>query len=525
MAVGEHGTLGGRYELGSLIAGGGMGQVYRGRDLLLGRDVAVKVLRSEYSGDPTFLARFRAEAQHTARLVHPNIAALYDYGEAATADGDTSAHLVMELVEGEPLSALLPRAGRLGWEATLDVVGQAAAALALAHAAGVVHRDVKPGNLLMTVDGCVKVTDFGIAWSASSVPLTRTGQVVGTAHYLSPEQAAGERAGPAADVYALGLIAYECLAGERAFDGENPVQVALMHLRDEPAPLPDDVPGPVRTLVARALAKDPADRFPDGWAFRAAVDDVLAGRPIEPPPVRTASLPLGRPARRVRRALVPAAALLAGVGIGIAALQFGGDGASAPVAAAVAEPAAAAPDDDAVLVAAVDHLGRPVDEVEAALAALGLRVQRDAVEHADVPAGQVVGLTPVGALARGDLVTVSVATAPPAAGAPAPVVPAPVVPAPVVPAPVVPNPVVAAPVPAPVPAPGPAPAPAPAPVPGPALGGGDGDGGGGEPPAGSEGADDGAAPGNGNGNGQENGNGNANGNGQGNGNGRGNGRG
>src|SRR3712207_426210 len=281
-------TLGGRYALRSLLATGGMGQVWRADDVLLDRPVAVKLLRSEYTGDPTFLARFRAEAHHTARLVHPNIAALHDYGEVVAAGGETCAYLVMELVEGEPLSALLTRCGRLDPQRTLDIVRQTAAALAVAHAAGVVHRDVKPGNVLVGWDGVVKITDFGIAWSASSVPLTRTGQVVGTAHYLSPEQAEGGKAGPASDVYALGAFTYECLAGRRAFDGESPVQIALAQIRDEPEPLPDDVPEPMRTLVARAMVKDPALRFPDGAAFRAAIDAVRAGRPLAPLPPTTA---------------------------------------------------------------------------------------------------------------------------------------------------------------------------------------------------------------------------------------------
>ena len=420
-------TLGDRYELHSLIATGGMGQVWRARDALLDRRVAVKVLRSEYTGDPTFLARFRAEAQHTARLVHPNIAALHDYGEVVAADGsgETLAYLVMELVDGEPLSALLARCGRLDPHRTLDVVRQTAAALAVAHAAGVVHRDVKPGSVLVGWDGVVKITDFGVAWSASSVPLTRTGQVVGTAHYLSPEQAEGGKAGPASDVYALGAITYECLAGRRAFDGESPVQIALAQIRAEPEPLPADVPQPLRTLVARALVKDPARRFPDGAAFRAAVDAVRAGRPLAPLPPATARLPVTGSRRRL---LVPVAALLLGAGLAAGALQVvGGDARTPPAATGTVAPTTG-PGEPAgsLVVAADDHLGRPADQVEAELAALGLRVQRVAVERSDVPAGQVVELGPVGALARGDLVTLTVAMAP----TPPPVVPAVPVPAP-----------------------------------------------------------------------------------------------
>jgi hypothetical protein len=460
-------TLAERYELLSLVATGGMGQVWRARDALLDRLVAVKVLRSEYTGDPTFLARFRAEAQHTARLVHPNIAALHDYGEVVSDDGSGEhlAYLVMELVEGEPLSALLARCGRLDPDRTLDIVRQTAAALAVAHAAGVVHRDVKPGNLLVGWDGVVKITDFGIAWSASSVPLTGTGQVVGTAHYLSPEQADGAKAGPASDVYALGAITYECLAGRRAFDGESPVQIALAQIREEPAPLPDDVAEPLRTLVARAMVKDPALRFPDGAAFRAAVDAVRAGRSLAPLPPSTAELPAG--AAAPWRLLFPAAALLVGMALGVGALQVvGGQDAGTPVAVADT-PAPAPPPVEPVtvlLVTAADHVGRPVEEVEAELAALGLRVQRETAERSDVPPGQVVDVGPVGALAPGDLVTLTVAVAPPAP-APVPVrasAPVPVTPRPA-PAPVVPE---AAPAPvAPVPVAPPPPAPEPAPEP------------------------------------------------------------
>jgi serine/threonine-protein kinase len=425
-------VLGDRYELVALLATGGMGQVWRARDTLLNRQVAVKVLRSEFTGDATFLARFRAEAQHTAVLAHRNIATLYDYGEvpAGTAGPEHLAYLVMELVEGEPLSDLLTREPRPRVPKTLDVLRQTAAALAVAHAAGVVHRDVKPGNVLVGDDGTVKITDFGIAWSASSVPLTQTGQVVGTAHYLSPEQAAGGKATPSSDVYALGLIGYECLAGRRAFDGENSVQIALMQLRDDPEPLPADVPDDVRTLIARALLKDPADRFADGAAFRDAVDDVLAGRPLAPPPTRVFAVPGWHQgvARSRRRLLVPLVALLAGAGIAGGVVQLTG---REPVPAVAAEEAGPAP----VVLVAEDYVGRPVAEVEAALGALGLQVERLPVETATPDAGLVTAISPAGAVRDGERITVSFAVAPPPPVSPEPsdesapeqaVVPAPV---------------------------------------------------------------------------------------------------
>jgi serine/threonine-protein kinase len=407
--------LGGRYELISLLATGGMGQVWRAHDTRLDRPVAVKVLRSEYTGDPTFVARFRAEARHTAVLAHRNIAALHDYGEAGAgaAGPEHLAYLVMELVEGEALSDLLARERRLGVQRTLDMLEQTAAALAAAHAAGVVHRDVKPGNVLVGADGIVKITDFGVAWSASSVPLTQTGHVVGTAHYLSPERAAGSKAGPAGDVYALGMIGYECLAGRRAFDGDNSVQIALRQIRETPDPLPDDVPENVRRLIGRALLKDPEARFPDGAAFRDAVRDVLTGRMLTPPPddSGTRQIPVVGavvpPRRRATRILTPLVALLAGAGIAVAALQLLGVPSTASSAAATGTPGPAS-----VVLAADDYVGRPVAEVEAELGALGLSVERVPQETATQAAGLVTAVSPTGSVREGARVTVSYAVAP-----------------------------------------------------------------------------------------------------------------
>jgi len=284
--------LGGRYRLISRIAIGGMGEVWRAEDELLGRHVAVKVLKSEFTSDPTFLERFRTEARMTASLSHPGIASVYDYGEvgvpgaAGARDGvvdndDTdearTAYLVMELVEGEPLSAILARGGRIPTDRTLDIVAQAAVALDAAHRAGMVHRDVKPGNLLVAPDGVVKITDFGIARVADTVPLTQSGMVVGTAQYFSPEQAEGRIVNAASDVYSLGVVAYECLAGRLPFVADNPVTVAIMQIRDTPPPLPADIAPPVHHLVARAMAKDPRQRFPTGGQLAAAVRAVRSG--------------------------------------------------------------------------------------------------------------------------------------------------------------------------------------------------------------------------------------------------------
>jgi eukaryotic-like serine/threonine-protein kinase len=278
MALATGSLLAGRYEIVSAIATGGMGEVWRARDRVLDRIVAAKVLRSEYTGDPSFLARFRNEARHTAALTHPNIASVYDYGETTDETGTQQlAFLVMEYVEGQPLVSILHDEGRLPVDWTLHVLEQSAEGLSAAHRGGVVHRDIKPGNLLIRPDGVVKLTDFGIAQARDATPLTKTGMVVGTAQYLSPEQAQGMEVTSASDVYSLGVVAYECLAGARPFDGTSQVAIALAHINRPPPPLPSDIPPAVRLLVERALAKDPADRFPDGAAFAEAISRVAKG--------------------------------------------------------------------------------------------------------------------------------------------------------------------------------------------------------------------------------------------------------
>jgi hypothetical protein len=248
-------TFGGRYELSSRIAIGGMGEVWEATDLVIGRPVAIKILKDEYLGDPGFLERFRAEARHAALVNHEGIANVYDYGEE-----DGSAFLVMELVPGEPLSSILERQHTLTPDRVLDFVAQTAMALHAAHAAGLVHRDIKPGNLLVTPDGRVKITDFGIARITDQVPLTATGQVMGTVQYLSPEQASGQPASPATDVYSLGIVAYEALAGHRPFTGESQVAIAMAQINDTAPDLPHTVPEPIRRLVFACIAKAPSDR-------------------------------------------------------------------------------------------------------------------------------------------------------------------------------------------------------------------------------------------------------------------------
>lgn len=265
-------TLGGRYDLTERIAVGGMGEVWKARDKVLGRVVAVKILKEEYTGDPGFLERFRAEARHTALLNHPGIANVYDYGEE-----DGSAYLVMELVPGNPLSAIIEKERKLDSDRILNFLAQTARALAAAHAQGLVHRDVKPGNLIITPDDRVKVTDFGIARLADQVPLTATGQVMGTAQYLAPEQATGQQATASSDMYSLGIIGYECLSGRRPFTGESQIAIALAQVNDPPPALPAKVPAPVAALIMCLLSKDPAERPKSATALASAIDAIRRG--------------------------------------------------------------------------------------------------------------------------------------------------------------------------------------------------------------------------------------------------------
>ena len=248
-------VLGERYALTGRIAVGGMGEVWAATDTVLDRTVAVKLLNPGLSQESDFVERFRAEARHTAALQHPNIATVFDYGE-----DDGTAYLVMELVPGQPLSQIISERAPLSAQETVAILIQAATALAAAHEGGVVHRDVKPANILITPDGTVKLTDFGISRAVDSVPLTQTGQVLGTAQYLSPEQALGQSATAASDIYALGVVGHEMLTGERPFDTGSVVSTALAHVNNPPPPLPHTVPVGLRDVISAAMAKDPADR-------------------------------------------------------------------------------------------------------------------------------------------------------------------------------------------------------------------------------------------------------------------------
>ncbi|MBB5871068.1 serine/threonine-protein kinase [Allocatelliglobosispora scoriae] len=293
--------LSGRYRMDERIAGGGMGDVWRGTDETLGRTVAIKIMLPALMDEPGFAERFRQEARTMATIKNPSVVDIYDYGS-----DQNIAYLVMEYVEGDPLSRTLGRVGRLTPTRTMALIAQAADALQAAHSKGIVHRDVKPGNLLVRANGTLVLTDFGIARSAVAAQLTAAGAVLGTASYLAPEQAAGQTATALSDIYALGVVAYQCLSGRRPFEGDNPIEIAMKHVREHPPALPGDVPPAVRAIVERAMAKDPAARWPTAAILAATARQAataLGGqqsgraaptvphRPISPTPVSPTPVP------------------------------------------------------------------------------------------------------------------------------------------------------------------------------------------------------------------------------------------
>ena len=287
----EQRRLGDRYELGEVIGRGGMAEVHEGHDLRLGRRVAVKILRPDLARDPAFQARFRREAQSAASLNHPNIVAVYDTGEDVLADGPDGGtgtivpYIVMEYVDGMTLRQLTSSGRRLLPERAMEIADGVLAALDYSHRHGIVHRDIKPGNVMLTRAGEVKVMDFGIARALADAgqTMTATSTVMGTAQYLSPEQARGEMVDSRSDIYSTGCLLYELLTGRPPFTGDSPVAVAYQHVSESPVPpsqLDPSIPPTIDAIVLKALAKRPADRYQSAADMRSDVERAIAGLPV-----------------------------------------------------------------------------------------------------------------------------------------------------------------------------------------------------------------------------------------------------
>ena len=428
-----------RYRLDSRIATGGMGVVWRATDTVLGRLVAVKVLKPEYADDALFRTRFETEAQHAAALHHPGVAQVFDYGEGPSDDGGgLRPFLVMELVEGQPLSALLRPGQPMPPEAARDLIARTADAIAAAHAKGIVHRDVKPANLLVTPDRNVKITDFGIARAAEGMALTQTGQVIGTPQYLSPEQAEGKTATPASDVYSLGV--------ERPVTGTSPVTVAMAHLHSPVPELPDFVPTDLAIVVRRALAKSPDHRFQNAAAFAAALrapkgagalteldeptavigaapdlpadaTQVMAGAPTGPDTTVPTEPDATR--RRGRRWVWALALPLVLVLLGWYAFSLVGADSDPPTTPTTGETRTSEPSatteatpteasHEGIEVDEDDYIGRDFGDVRGELKDLGLAVEPVQLENpGDEEERTVEGIDPSGVLEEGDTVRVS----------------------------------------------------------------------------------------------------------------------
>ncbi|WP_155369313.1 Stk1 family PASTA domain-containing Ser/Thr kinase [Catellatospora vulcania] len=296
--------LGGRYQVGELLGYGGMAEVHRGRDLRLGRDVAIKLLRTDLARDATFQMRFRREAQNAAALNHPAIVAVYDTGEERGPTGEVLPYIVMEFVAGRTLKEVLAAEGRLMPRRAMEITADICAALEFSHRHGIIHRDIKPGNVMFTPNAQVKVMDFGIARALASgaTTMTQTSAVIGTAQYLSPEQARGEAVDARSDVYAAGCVLFELLCGHPPFVGDSPVAVAYQHVREEP-PAPSesnrDVTPDIDAVVLKALSKNPANRYQSAGEMRADLLRAAAGRPVLATPVlrEEQTIPMTAPAR------------------------------------------------------------------------------------------------------------------------------------------------------------------------------------------------------------------------------------
>lgn len=419
--IGE--LYGGRYRLQSLIATGGMGEVWHAYDEVILRDVAIKILKQEYLGDPGFLERFRTEARLAAMVNHEGIANIFDYGE----DGG-SAYLVMELVPGESLAKIIERDSTVPVEKVLDIISQTARALQAAHERGLIHRDIKPGNLLITPDHQVKITDFGIARVADQVSLTATGQVMGTVQYLAPEQATGKPATAATDIYALGVVAYEALSGKRPFTGSSQMEIAMAHINEAPPELPESIDEGVRRLIMRSLAKNPDQRQANALTMAVEAEALMRAprrlntgtkvmptvRPIADPTevisqVKTeGDKPVAWPwISLIAFLLVTAITLLVAMVIGSSQPTPTSSPTSSETPTQSASPTPSGTPTSVVLLLA-DVFGKNVTDVAADLAAMGLNVKAIAgeqLEAGDDRIQTVYDATPLGNLEPGTTVS------------------------------------------------------------------------------------------------------------------------
>src|SRR5437899_3189723 len=283
VGVSDHRILSGRYELGGVLGRGGMAEVYVGTDRVLGRRIAVKILADRFAKDNSFVARFRREAQSAAALNHPNVVSVFDTGS-----DDGTHFIVMEYGQGKTLSEILRDGSALMPERAVEITEGVAQALAFAHGAGIVHRDVKPGNIMLTPSGDVKVMDFGIARATTSETLTATATVLGTATYFSPEQAQGEPVDARSDIYSLGCVLYEMLTGHPPFAGETPLSVAYKHVKEEPVPpssMNGDIPPDLDAIVMKCLAKNPANRYQTARELAQDLGRFVNGEPVVATPV------------------------------------------------------------------------------------------------------------------------------------------------------------------------------------------------------------------------------------------------
>lgn len=449
-------TYGNRYTLNERIAVGGMGEVWQATDKVLGRVVAIKLLNPGLAAQSGFAHRFREEARHTAALGHANIATVYDYGEDAGASW-----LVMELVNGKPLSQIIRDEGAQTPQRTAAILAQAADALQAAHDAGVIHRDVKPANIMVRPDGVVKLTDFGIARAVDAAPLTRTGEVMGTAQYISPEQAMGHPVGPASDLYALGCVAHEMLTGRRPFDDGSAVATAMAHVHKPAPPLPTNVPRPMADVIMACLAKDPNQRprsardvaaalrgspgaaayasttvmppqtprtevmtSPTGYAAAAGGAAGLGGAATRYE-TRTATQPPEEKRRNPAFFLIPLLVLLLALGAwGLTRLLAGDDGppppAPSPTTSATSRtttsstttsPTTTSTTPTTVRVNGADYEGLSASRASALLQSLGLTTRIERVDS-DEPRDTVLEVNPTGELAEGSAVVLRVSRGP-----------------------------------------------------------------------------------------------------------------